>query len=74
MPTPEENFEAIGHAKVFSILDLCSGYHQIRLRDEDKEKTPSQGIDKVGKDRLFQLKFLPFGSKKAPAKFQRVMD
>jgi hypothetical protein len=24
MPTPEENFEAIGHAKVFSTLDLCS--------------------------------------------------
>jgi hypothetical protein len=27
MPTLEENFEAIGHAKVFSTLDLCSGYH-----------------------------------------------
>ena len=39
MPTPEENFEAIGHAKVFSTLDLRFGYHQIGLRDEDKEKT-----------------------------------
>jgi hypothetical protein len=39
MPTPEENFEAIGHAKVFSTLDLRSGYHQIGLREEDKEKT-----------------------------------
>jgi hypothetical protein len=27
MPTLEENFEAIRYAKVFSILDLCSGYH-----------------------------------------------
>jgi hypothetical protein len=27
MPTPEENFEAIGYAKVFSTLDLLSGYH-----------------------------------------------
>jgi hypothetical protein len=27
MSTPEKNFEAIGHAKVFSTLDLCSGYH-----------------------------------------------
>jgi hypothetical protein len=39
MPTPEENFEAIGHAKVFSTLDLHFGYLQIRLRKEDKEKT-----------------------------------
>jgi hypothetical protein len=32
MPTPEENFEAIEHAKVFSTLNLRSGYHQISLR------------------------------------------
>jgi hypothetical protein len=35
MPTPKENFEAIGHAKVFSTLDLRSGYHQIGLREEE---------------------------------------
>jgi hypothetical protein len=39
IPTREENFEAIGHAKVFSTLDLRSGYYQIGLRKEDKEKT-----------------------------------
>ena len=39
MPTPKENFEAIGHAKVFSTLDLRSRYHQIGLREEDKENT-----------------------------------
>ena len=53
MPIPEKNFEAIGHAKVFSILDLHSGYHQIELREEDKEKTAFWGIDEDGKDRLF---------------------
>jgi hypothetical protein len=74
MPTPEENFEAIGHAKVFSTLDLRSGYHQIGLREEDKEKTAFWGIDKDGKDRLYQWKFLPFGLKNTPAEFQRVMD
>jgi hypothetical protein len=74
MPTPEENFKAIGHAKVFNTLDLCSGYHQIGLREEDKEKTAFWGIDKDGKDRLYQWKFLPFELKNAPAEFQRVMD
>jgi hypothetical protein len=53
MPIPEENFEAIGHAKVFSTLDLRSGYHQIGLREEDKEKTAFWGINKDGKDRLY---------------------
>jgi hypothetical protein len=38
MPIPKENFEAIGHAKVFNTKDLHSGYHQIGLRKEDKEK------------------------------------
>jgi hypothetical protein len=69
MPTPEENFEAIRHAKVFSTLDLRSGYHQIGLREEDKEKTAFWGIEKDGKDRLYQWKFLSFGLKNAPAKF-----
>jgi hypothetical protein len=74
MPTLEENFEAIEHAKVFSTLDLCLGYHQIGLREEDKEKTVFWGIDTDGKDRLYQWRFLPFGLKNAPVEFQRVMD
>jgi hypothetical protein len=74
MPTPEENFEAIGHAKVFSTLDLRLRYHQIGLREEDKEKTAFWGIDKDGKDWLYQWKFLSFGLKNAPVEFQRVMD
>jgi hypothetical protein len=54
MPTPEENFEAIGHAEVFSTLDLRSGYHQIRLKEENKEKMAFWGIDIDSKDRLYQ--------------------
>jgi hypothetical protein len=74
MPTPKENFEAIGHAKVFSTLDLHLGYHQIGLREEDKEKTAFWGIDKDGKDQLYQWKLLSFGLKNVPAEFQRVID
>jgi hypothetical protein len=50
------------------------GYHQIGLKEEDKEKTAFWGIDIDGKDRLYQWRFLPFGLKNAPAEFQRVMD
>ena len=74
MPTPEEIFNAVGHAKVFSTLDLRSGYHQLLIRERDKQKTAFWGIDEFGKDRLYKWKFLPFGLKNAPAEFQRVMD
>jgi hypothetical protein len=59
---------------VFSTLDLCSGYHQIGFKEEDKENTAFWGIDTDGKDRLYQWRFLPFGLKNAPTEFQRVMD
>ena len=74
MPTPEELFDAVGKARVFSTLDLRSGYHQLPLREEDRVKTAFWGIDDDGRDMLFHWKFLPFGLKNAPAEFQRVMD
>ena len=74
MPTPEELFDAVGKARVFSTLDLRSGYHQLPLRVEDRVKTAFWGVDDDGKDSLFHWKFLPFGLKNAPAEFQRVMD
>jgi putative transposase len=65
MPLPKEIFDALGQAKVFSTLDLRSGYHQLPLREGDKVKTTFGGIDPHGKDYLYQWKFLPFGLKNA---------
>jgi hypothetical protein len=31
MPTPEEIFEVMGHARVFNTLDLRVGYHQLPI-------------------------------------------
>jgi hypothetical protein len=56
----------------FTTIDLTSGYHHVRLSEEDKEKTAFAvpGI----KGSLYQWKVMPFGLKGAPATFQRLMN
>jgi hypothetical protein len=39
MPMPEELFDALGFARIFSTLDLRFGYHQLPLLFGDRVKT-----------------------------------
>ena len=48
MPTPEELFDAVGKARVFSTLDLRSSYHQLPLRIEDRVKFSFCRVDEDG--------------------------
>ena len=74
MPIPKELFNAIGFSRVFSTLDLRSGYHQLSLLAEDHVKTTFWGVYQDRKNQPYHWKFFLFGLNNAHAKFQRVMD
>jgi len=56
-------------AEWFSTLDLRSGYHNIPIRECDRDKTAF--ITRRG---CFRYKVLPFGCTTAPSNFQRLTD
>lgn len=59
----------MGKNKYFSVLDLKSGFHQIRLKETDIETT-AFSVD-GGK---YEFTRLPFGLKNSPYIFQRALD
>lgn len=56
-------------ASVITTLDLRTGYWQVSVRPEDRDKTAF--ITPFG---VFRFKRMPFGLKNAPATFQRLID
>ena len=66
LPRVDDTLDTLAGSRLFTALDLASGYWQVEVAEEDQPKTAF-----TTPEGLFQFRVMPFGLCNAPATFQR---
>ena len=69
IPRIDDLLDKLQGSKVFSSLDLCSAYQQVKLNESDYQKTAFR--TPFG---LYEYKVLPFGLTNAPSAFMSIIN
>jgi hypothetical protein len=69
LPRINDLFDQLKDAKIFSKIDLRSGYHQVRIKDEDISKTAFR--TRYGH---YDITVVPFGLSNVPVVFMCLMN
>jgi hypothetical protein len=69
IPIIVDAFHSLGNSKIFSVLDMASGYYQIEVETLSHEKTAFSCYEGN-----YQFIKMPFGLNNAPATYQRCTD
>ena len=69
LPLIDNCLNALSGSSWYSTLDLCSGYYDIPIAEEDRDKSAF-----VTRSGYYRLTVMPFGLTCTPSVFQRLMD